>query len=69
MLQRVRDDVNEVWNKVVESEKTHPVPEDAKIKVTFYMGQNVEYLGHAAGESSSDEPLPISIGPAPDAES
>jgi hypothetical protein len=40
-LARVRAELNELWGKVVEYDKEHPVPEDQKQRVTFYFGQYV----------------------------
>ena len=45
LLEKIRAEVNEVWERVTALEKTRPVPDEEKIKVTFYFGQNVEYLG------------------------
>lgn len=46
LLKRYRDEINELWAKVAETnhearERGDETPEDA-VKVTFYMGQNVE---------------------------
>lgn len=48
LLEKVRADLNEVWDRVVALESEQPVPEEEKIKVTFYFGQNVEFLGEDA---------------------
>jgi hypothetical protein len=40
-LVRVRKEMNELWEKVVEYDKEHPVPEEQKQRVTFYFGQSV----------------------------
>jgi hypothetical protein len=42
LLERVRAEVNEIWDRVVTAEAENPVPDEKKIKVTFYFGQNVE---------------------------
>lgn len=42
LLERIRGEVNEVWERVVEEGKSNPVDEDKRVRVTFYMGQNVE---------------------------
>jgi hypothetical protein len=42
LLGRVRADLNELWARVSRHNTEHPVDPDRKIKVTFYMGQNVE---------------------------
>lgn len=45
LLQRVRAEVNEIWDRVVAAQELEPVPEHKKIKVTFYFGQNIEAFG------------------------
>jgi hypothetical protein len=42
LLQRVRQDVNELWTQVGKHNEFHPTPEGEKELVTFYFGQNVE---------------------------
>jgi DNA-binding Lrp family transcriptional regulator len=42
LLAKVRGEVNELWNRVAAFNKANPVAEDAKTKVSFYFGQNVE---------------------------
>lgn len=42
LLQRVRADVNEVWDRVVAHNQAHPVEDDQKERVVFYFGQHVE---------------------------
>jgi hypothetical protein len=42
LLQRVRQDVNELWTQVGKHNELHPTPEGEKELVTFYFGQNVE---------------------------
>ena len=42
LLGRVRAEVNELWDRVSRHNAEHPVDQDRNIKVTFYMGQNVE---------------------------
>jgi hypothetical protein len=34
--------VNELWNRVSAHNRAHPIPDQDKTKVTFYLGQNVE---------------------------
>jgi hypothetical protein len=41
ILQRVRADVNQVWDRVTAYNDQHPVDPERKIEVTFYMGQSV----------------------------
>ncbi|HXK18015.1 MAG TPA: hypothetical protein VNG33_09440 [Polyangiaceae bacterium] len=40
-LERVRAQMNELWNRVVAYDQEHPVPEGQKQRVTFYFGQSV----------------------------
>ncbi len=42
LLGQVRAQVNELWNKVVEYDRQHPVPETEKQRVSFYFGQSVQ---------------------------
>jgi len=41
LLQRVRADVNQVWDRVTAYNAEHPVDLDKRIEVTFYVGQSV----------------------------
>jgi hypothetical protein len=41
LLQRVRSDVNELWDKVTELNRTRSIDPDRKVEVTFYFGQSV----------------------------
>jgi hypothetical protein len=53
LLDRVRKDLNELWNQVVAHNATHPVSEEERVRVRFYFGQNVlpsETQAQAAGE-------------------
>jgi hypothetical protein len=50
LLAKVRGEVNELWNRVSAFNKANPVADDAKTKVSFYFGQNVER------ESGDQEP-------------
>ncbi|HVY31901.1 MAG TPA: hypothetical protein VHB79_35445 [Polyangiaceae bacterium] len=40
-LERVRAQMNELWEKVVAYDQEHPVPDGQKQRVTFYFGQSV----------------------------
>lgn len=40
-LERVRAQMNELWDRVVAYDQEHPVPEGQKQRVTFYFGQSV----------------------------
>jgi hypothetical protein len=42
LLERVRAEVNVLWRAVEEHNLAHPVPEEQRTKVWFYLGQNVE---------------------------
>jgi hypothetical protein len=48
LLQSVRASLNEVWGRLAAYNKDHGVPDDTKVKVTFYIGQNVERPGSEA---------------------
>jgi hypothetical protein len=41
LLQRVRTDVNELWEHVTELNRKRPIDPDRKVEVTFYFGQSV----------------------------
>ncbi len=41
-LARVRQDVNELWRRVEDHNRKHPIREDDLTRVTFYFGQHVE---------------------------
>jgi hypothetical protein len=51
LLRVVRALVNELWNRVATHNRAHPIPDQDKVKVTFYLGQNVE-----RSESEGSEP-------------
>jgi predicted acetyltransferase len=42
LLTRLRAEVDALWNEVAEYNRAHPVPDEAKTKVSFYFGQNVQ---------------------------
>lgn len=48
LLQTVRTQLNQLWNQVRETNVSHPVPEDQRIRVTFYFGQNVDDIEGAS---------------------
>ncbi len=58
LLSRVRADVNDVWERVIQHNRTHPPPADRTRRVTFYFGQNVEDWGEEAPELTDEEALP-----------
>jgi len=41
LLQRVRGELNELWNRVSEYNRIHVVDPDRRVDVTFYFGQHV----------------------------
>ena len=41
LLDRVRKDLNELWNAVCAHNAEHPVSDDERVRVRFYFGQNV----------------------------
>jgi hypothetical protein len=41
LLQRVRRDVNELWDRVCAHNATHPISEEERVRVRFYFGQSV----------------------------
>jgi len=57
LLASVRARVNEVWRELAAHNREHPIPDQEKIKVTFYLGQNVERPeAESAGVMSSSHP-------------
>jgi DprA winged helix domain len=42
LLRTVRALVNELWSRLAAHNRAYPIAESEKIKVTFYLGQNVE---------------------------
>jgi hypothetical protein len=63
LLGNVRLQVNEVWARLAAHNRKHPIPEGDKIKVTFYLGQNVEradpeYGSTPPGAGGPMTPLP-----------
>lgn len=66
LLERVRADVNDVWNRVVEHAEQHPIDPATHVKVTFYFGQNVEALGDEEGRAEADPADGASHEPSPD---
>jgi hypothetical protein len=42
LLASVRRDVNQLWRRVEDYNREHPIEEDARTRVTFYFGQHVE---------------------------
>jgi hypothetical protein len=50
LLRTIRAQVNDLWSRLTAHNRAHPIPDADKVKVTFYMGQNVE-RPHEQGES------------------
>jgi len=44
MLNRVRAEVNELWNRVEQHNREQPLSDEEKLEVTFYFGQSVSTL-------------------------
>ena len=55
LLPRVRGQVNEVWNRVVEHNRRHPLPPECLHRVTFYFGQNVDDAGEMTEGAQLEE--------------
>jgi hypothetical protein len=60
LLRSVRARVNELWNRLAAHNRAHPIPDAEKVKVTFYLGQNVErpYEQGEQGEGSPPSSTP-----------
>jgi len=60
LLKNVRASVNDLWSRLAAYNRAHPILDGEKIKVTFYLGQNVELPDPAdAGDRISDaDPSP-----------
>jgi hypothetical protein len=54
LLRSMRAQVNELWGRLSAHNRAHPIADADKVKVTFYLGQNVErpYEQGEAGEGS-----------------
>jgi hypothetical protein len=71
LLRDVRARVNELWTRLAAHNREHPIPDADKIKVTFYMGQNIEKPEPEPASSAldADEPrLTPAPAAAPDAD-
>ena len=42
LLKRVRDDANELWNRLKDHNEQHPIADDERRRVVFYFGQDIE---------------------------
>lgn len=42
LLQKVRADVNVLWNEVSALNRQHPIAENERVRVWFYLGQSIE---------------------------
>jgi hypothetical protein len=60
LLRDVRARVNELWTRLAAHNRQHPIADADKIKVTFYMGQNIEQPEPEPplGAPLADEPGP-----------
>jgi hypothetical protein len=58
LLQRVRAEVNELWDRLTAHNAAHPVDAEKRIEVTFYFGQNVTGDEQAAGPRTEDADEP-----------
>jgi hypothetical protein len=47
LLKRVRDDANALWNRLKEHNERAPIAEDARKRITFYFGQDLEETDNA----------------------
>jgi hypothetical protein len=56
LLRTVRTLVNELWNRLAAHNRAHPIADQEKIKVTFYLGQNVERAEAEPSERAGQEP-------------
>jgi hypothetical protein len=56
LLRGMRAQVNELWGRLSAHNRAHPIADADKVKVTFYLGQNVERPEEGSGGSppSSD---------------
>jgi hypothetical protein len=62
LLGDVRSRVNEVWARLAAHNREHPIADENKIKVTFYLGQNVERSDPEYGSTppgADDELMPV----------
>jgi hypothetical protein len=50
----VRTQLNQLWAQVRETNAKEPVPEEQRIRVTFYFGQNVDDLEGASVALQAD---------------
>jgi hypothetical protein len=57
LLSSVRTQVNELWQRLAAHNRAHPIPDQQKIKVTFYLGQNVERPEPADAAETADGQL------------
>jgi hypothetical protein len=67
LLRTVRGLVNELWNRLAAHNRAHPIADSEKIKVTFYLGQNVERPeaepSERAGQEPSERSSPVAAEP------
>jgi hypothetical protein len=54
LLRGVRVQINDLWSRVTAHNKFNPIPDSERVKVTFYIGQNVERPGSDLPPPDSD---------------
>lgn len=62
LLHKVRKEANELWNQLEEHNRLHPVAEEQRMQVTFYVGQNVEGPGCTSPESALEDDTATTAG-------
>jgi len=58
LLKDVRASVNDLWHRLAAHNRAHPIADGEKIKVTFYLGQNVERPDPADAADRSLDAVP-----------
>jgi hypothetical protein len=59
LLRGVRGQINDLWGRVTAHNKAHPIGDAERVKVTFYIGQNVERPGSDPPPPDSGEGEPV----------
>jgi hypothetical protein len=67
LLADVRVQVNELWARVAAQNRQHPIADHEKVKVTFYLGQNVEQPSPEGGAGPARAGDDITTGSPPSA--
>jgi hypothetical protein len=55
LLARIRADLNEVWNRVSTFNRSHPIDDAVKVKVSFYFGQTMEEVPENVRGNGGDD--------------